>query len=513
MTKARGSVGTRERNRSRSVCGGKRRRVWVRRSGVALVTAVTSALLAAPAPAAAYDVEPVVAENIPTVAQHAARGGAVAIADVDCGTRCGDIWTQEHQPIPNQPTSKELHRELRSLRIRARVLPPLRLLGNLGLAYESFQLGRKIGNGINAKYLRIGLPEAIEHPALSAQRLRFRSAHDVIRPGRSGTNPWNGISYSYPDLEMPYDGWAWEHRRSTSPIWWEYFDDTDQPWCDTFDTPPSGPVGFDHTAAPIECTTDPYAPPKAVGESVTYTLPENELEALGPIEDYVDQPIESDESTIVNWPDKPQTRTQLEDRLRVGFDSGLVPRAEAFYAEQLDPRNHDQATNDDEVCQPSGGGSGDDPGLGRGAGDTGEEFRRRYEKVPDDVYPSAGYPATDAPGDGRAYLRWGETSPNVDNSDIEWRGWGYRKIKAKHGWGPADREATRVALLSPNPIASVRIPGRYEYHGPEYRGQANALCVRVVVVDYEKSEDLELRPGYEDLPPAGIVTSYGERVG
>ena len=406
MTKARGSVGTRERNRSRSVCGGKRRRVWVRRSGVALVTAVTSALLAAPAPAAAYDVEPVVAENIPTVAQHAARGGAVAIADVDCGTRCGDIWTQEHQPIPNQPTSKELHRELRSLRIRARVLPPLRLLGNLGLAYESFQLGRKIGNGINAKYLRIGLPEAIEHPALSAQRLS-PSAHDVIRPGRSGTNPWNGISYSYPDLEMPYDGWAWEHRRSTSPIWWEHFDDTDQPWCDTFDTPPSGPVGFDHTAAPIECTTDPYAPPKQSAKASPTRSPRTSSKRSDRSRTTSTSRSRATKSyDLLNRPDKPQTRTQLEDRLRVGFDSGLVPRVEGVLrraARSAEPTTRRPTMT--KVCQPSGGGSGDDPGLGRGAGDTGEEFRRRYEKVPDHVYPSAGYPATDAPGDGRAYLR------------------------------------------------------------------------------------------------------------
>src|SRR5215208_5278832 len=27
---------------------------------------------------------------------------------------------------------------------------------------------------------------------------------------------------------------------------------------------------------------------------------------------------------------------------------------------------------------------------------------------------------------------------------IEWRGWGYRKIQAKHGWGSDDLEATRV---------------------------------------------------------------------
>src|SRR5215208_3117596 len=97
------------------------------------------------------------------------------------------------------------------------------------------------------------------------------------------------------------------------------------------------------------------------------------------------------------------------------------------------------------------------PGLERGSGETGEEFLRRYQQVPGAVYPAAGLPSIN----GAVYMRWGFTTPNVDNSHIEWRGWGYRKIQAKHGWGSDDLEATRVALLDPTPELDPTIAGRY----------------------------------------------------
>jgi hypothetical protein len=78
---------------------------------VVAVTVLVHALVSLITPAEAVAaLEPVVQENMPLVTQHAARGGAVTIPGVECGTRCADWWVQEHRPLPGQPTSEQLHR-------------------------------------------------------------------------------------------------------------------------------------------------------------------------------------------------------------------------------------------------------------------------------------------------------------------------------------------------------------------------------------------------------------------
>jgi hypothetical protein len=44
-------------------------------------------------------------------------------------------------------------------------------------------------------------------------------------------------------------------------------------------------------------------------------------------------------------------------------------------------------------------------------------------------------------------LRWGRTNYNLLKG---WLGWGYRKIKAKHGWSAAIRGRVAAALLTPD---------------------------------------------------------------
>lgn len=83
----------------------------------------------------------------------------------------------------------------------------------------------------------------------------------------------------------------------------------------------------------------------------------------------------------------------------------------------------------------------------------------------------------------------------------EWLGWGYRKILAKHGWGPCteSRRKTRWPRL------------RNQNHGPEVgtatqcHSKRAALkahkCERVVVVQFEKGES----EGEEDPAPRGTL--------
>ena len=163
----------------------------------------------------------------------------------------------------------------------------VRTLGTVGLAAGTFSAGWKIGQGIEAKF---NVPEPVTHATITGQQLTWVRGGYVLRRPASGTNPWNGIPYSYPALAMPYDGWVWQHQRSAQPAWWDWYNDTDLSWCDTFASPPPAPVGLDRIEASFECTTHPYAPPKAVGKTIAYTAPENALRAIGPIEDYTSQP-------------------------------------------------------------------------------------------------------------------------------------------------------------------------------------------------------------------------------
>lgn len=376
-----------------------------------------------------------------------------------------------------------LHTEFRAVRSTvAKVLPRLRTLSIVTLPHISAELGWKIGTGIRTKLLKLGLPDPPQPKVSPASGTLW--FHDAGYISSLNTTP------------LPADGWLLR--------WWY----GSSQWSSV-----NLSHGWDHACAyltgrPQDFRVLPgYAtlgwcenPPVPVE---SFWLMEDELDVVAPIDDFVNQPFDKHTS---NWEDKPQSKQQLEDRTRVAIESGDYPRAEAWWAEKLDPRNHDTATDDDEACDLGDGGTGADPGLERGSGETGDEFLRRYDQVPDAVHPVAGLPSIN----GTVYMRWGFTMPNIDNSHIEWRGWGYRKIEAKHGWGDGDLEATRVALQDSSPVEHGTVAGRFRYLGPEYTGDNGARCKRLVVVEHERNQE-ELEK--EAPASAGIVTSFGWRIG
>lgn len=443
---------------------------------IACITAALFVTAAATADiTAAYVPEPVVSQNIPSVAEHVARGGATAVPGVDCGTRCAEWWVEEHRPLPNQATSEQMHRELRNLRSRGvRVLPKLRVLGSVGLAAETFRVGWKIGTGVNTKFLRLGLPP--KGPPSSTGW---------------GDQQWmQGVAQGAPialntNVVAPEDGFRWDYSVPG------------QTWFGRVDT--GNGCGGAHPPVPsafrrMTGTGDwCYSNAQISGGFI----PEREIKADGAVDDYNAQPYDRE---LFNWDGKPSDKTDLETRTRTALESGEYPRVDAWLAEKLDPLNHDTATDEDDDCALGSGGTNEDPGLGRGSGDTGEEFQRRYDQVPSDVYPAAGLPSVN----GTVYLRWGLSTVNTDNTHIEWRGWGYRKIKAKHGWSPEDLEATRVALLDAAPDGDARVEGRAKYRGPEYTGRNGARCRRLVIVNHALSGGAP--------HPEGIVTSFGYRI-
>jgi hypothetical protein len=109
---------------------------------------------------------------------------------------------------------------------------------------------------------------------------------------------------------------------------------------------------------------------------------------------------------------------------------------------------------------------------------------------------------------------------------LEWdslEGFGLRKIIAKHGWMPVDRDDTMAVLLKPGVPATPGSTlwekyGRYRFYGDFYdfpdplRVPAGTpgRCRRVVVVDTKTRTDESGQP--TEPRPRGIVTSFGAYV-
>ena len=442
----------------------------------------------------AYVVEPVVADNIPTIAQHVARGGAIDVPGATCGTVCSNWWLEEHRPIPNQPTSDQLHRELRAFRTTGtRVLPLLRTLNTIGLAVGTFELGWKIGEGIRAKWLGIDVPP----------RGETAGGHCGSRYGVSLKFYPAGSDLLF-GAKTDEDGWVWGFA-GYDPACGSGTNRWFQPNCKfTFPPAPAPYQTRSSSASTASCKVWPYtswAPSEPVNPVSWGFLPENgtpdALNPSAPVEDYVAQPHTH---TTTNWPGAPTSSSDLETRTRQALESGEYKLTESWYAHQLDPTNYDTGSKNDEDCDLSGGTT--DPAPERGT-----EFELRYEPVPEGEYPSAGY----ATVHGTAHLRWGVTWPDVDNGEIQYGGWGFRKIKAKHGWSAADHEATMFALtldLSPRPSEGPHAIDRWVFTGSEYAGRRGAWCRREVSVEFGRNLQEELA----GMPAPGIMTSFGKRI-
>ena len=413
--------------------------------------------------------EPVVSDNISSVAEHAARGGAVDVPNVGCGSECSNWWAAE-RGAANQPGREQLWRELRTVRGRAGVLPKLGVLGEISLAIGAAELGWKVGQGISEKLLHIGRPSAT---ADGTQRLTWYPK-DTYFGGFGG-------------FHLPGDCFVWNYVHLGDSWWGAPSPNCQESW-------PSVPGGMQSYAA------DPWCG----GSHWTYAyVLEDDLPASGAVEDYTTQPFDRETQT---WDNQPQTRAQLQDRLQAGLGSGDFPMLDAWLAYHLEPNDYEDPTdNQSHKCDLSTPLDAD-PAPERGTGTTGSEFLARYDRVPDSEFPTSGLPATG----GRVYMHWGWTAPSA-NPIQRWKGFGYRKIKAKHGWSSADLAATEQALqTTPIPDPDNQEQGRYLYVGSEYSGSGDARCVRFVVVDYELSST-EVTNGAPE--PASLITSFGKQIG
>ncbi|HMJ34426.1 MAG TPA: hypothetical protein VK501_10960 [Baekduia sp.] len=232
------------------------------------------------------------------------------------------------------------------------------------------------------------------------------------------------------------------------------------------------------------------APPVPVE---SYWLKEDELPASTPVEDYNGQPYNK---TYAAPPD-PGT-TVVATRTRNGLESGAYPTLERQLEFELGEPNVCDPV-DRNVCNPP---------------TTDEDGQRRCElSTPDDTDPDQtvstafNHPAqyrvvtpftrtTEDGGQTDTALKVGWTAPSAKKG---WKGWGWRHVAAKHGWGPDDIVATQIALQS---VPTRQSNGTLEYLGIEYE-KNGAICTRVVIVADETLADLG------EPEAKAIITSYG----
>jgi hypothetical protein len=197
-------------------------------------------------------------------------------AEYDPVREAEEILRQRQAGLPaSNPESPSIWRQIRTVSIRSALSSPLRVLGTVALGFQSFELGWKIGTGVNAKFLRIGIPKATSGSVTPSGQ--------QIAPRVQGSPIFGGLT-------MPYDGWLFTYL---SPVsfntisWWFGGPGQDCPGSTFYGPPPSGFTDFTNGTT-TQCVT------AETHQTVTRVLHagvmrENDLSAVAPIEPYSTQ--------------------------------------------------------------------------------------------------------------------------------------------------------------------------------------------------------------------------------
>ncbi len=112
-----------------------------------------------------------------------------------------EILREKQRTLPSgNPQTSNVWRQARDVSIRSGLTPALRTLGAIGLGVSTFEIGWKIGTGINAKLLKVGVPPATDGP----QNYRWHSI------GWRTANSGSHYGAYYPSQ----DGWVIAMRQT-----------------------------------------------------------------------------------------------------------------------------------------------------------------------------------------------------------------------------------------------------------------------------------------------------------
>ena len=438
---------------------------------------------------------------------------------------------------PSEPASKSLWQQIRGVAVKSALSSPLRALGTISLGVDTFRLGWKIGEGINAKFLNIGIPGNGPIPAsYSSPQLRFRQAGER--------------SQLWFKVPIPEDGWVWSIH-SEGYGWqrsMEYRPTVAGGGCqEQAFTPPADFIEVTAPAQEYACAPQGYTP---VNDLKIAYIPEDALAAEGPIEPYTGQlydrssaaPPAPDqttvEQTIENELEKPEN-SLLRDWLNymLGLPGARDPIGEGVNVPQ--PAEAPGAPTEVFVEELEELGLGNvtfrvlsdpdaDPAFDEGAVvrvspppgtsvQPGEEIvvtaNRTAIRPNNGECDRAPYTDPDPAGVHGPFDPFGPQTMAAYNpgsgtvEDVPFRygspldNWGYRHISIEHGWDNGqDRVDTTLALADPAPEANTPFANAYRYYHFYLHGQAKLPCTRRVVVQFgQVGTETETR---------GIITSF-----
>jgi hypothetical protein len=204
----------------------------------------------------------------------------------------------------SSPEAKSILRRGWDVLTKERLAPRPGPLFGLALAPVAFEVGWKIGSGINAKLLRLGLPGS-DDPSITNPRLQFVGAGTAL----------------YTNHIMPYDGWVFTFDTPCCNginQWGEYVHpDTDK--CSKFIVQPPddwGEIGeILRSFNNAQCWRGWFEdPPTAPTNTLSAIAPENAVVAPTPAEDYTDQPY-TYETPAPTPPPQTTVEQGIEDEL------------------------------------------------------------------------------------------------------------------------------------------------------------------------------------------------------
>jgi len=434
-----------------------------------------------------HTLHPKVEAELDKVVELNYRGSAQPVQPA-CGAVCQELRAAETRPGGwSTPAAEQLSRESRTLRVGTGLSNPLRLATSFWLAATAFDVGYLIGSGVNAKFLRVGLPA--KSPDLSAAPQRLIYA-DSCSP--SSPCPIGSIYHDQTTITQPAYIWHWDAAWD-SPYganWWDWrSNDSD---CQHPSPPPDAPNVFETVASSSTCLGDP----DHAGTTTSAWWYLDDLPATSPVQDYAGQPSDFQDW----WPPADPGLSTTTTRTRTELESNRYPvlneklEYELGVPEVCDPVEPD-------VCNPPETDRDQERKCELGEPDNADPD----DTVSNDQYVAAQYNAV------TSFNRRHETSGQLVPTALKvgwtrstttrgWIGWGWRHVAARHGWRPSDIAATADALLK-TPFED----GGWIYLGDQYE-QNGAICQRRVVVSPTKTVD--------DEPSAKeIITSYGSYVG
>lgn len=281
----------------------RRLRGWTTRLA-ALVLLVGGGVFTNALPASADALTPKLEQHLPMVAQHLARGGAIELPAVGCGTRCLEWFAGEQADA-----GPELNKELLGLRGTVGVLPLLDRFH--GSPHQATLIGWKMGSGADAKW--IGLPKPEGGPGGSIQSA-MRKREVVLG------------SALYESIDAP--DWGWMIMPLPRQVYM---------------TPPPYGCGYGGSPALLPGYTKIESPPYAWCDDRVTAVdrvffrpldhPVPGQPPLGPIRDFDGQPV--DKSTD-SWNPQPDTFAQLQAGVRRALETGDYPAVVDWYEYLID---------------------------------------------------------------------------------------------------------------------------------------------------------------------------------